>query len=169
MKEKLSVSELDEAIVIKNKSYALATNQFPGVVHPKGFQYLIEFKKDIFPEFIFQVDSVKLKKTIATINWRNKTIIIFEVLEGLDEFELQLSPFIAMRDFHSLRKADNNLQAQYSFQDNVLRFKFNNHSSTLYASINKGKFISKQEWYYNFEYLRELERGLDFREDLFNP
>ncbi len=163
------VSKLDEAIVIKNKTYELSTNQFPGEVHPKGFQYLAEFKKDIFPEFIFQVGSVKLKKTIASINERNKTILIYEVLEALDEFELQLSLFIAMRDFHSLRKADSNLQAQYSFQDNVLRFKFTNYSTTLFASINKGKFNSKQEWHYNFEYLQEYERGLDFREDLFKP
>ena len=25
------------------------------------------------------------------------------------------------------------------------------------------------EWYRNFEYVRERERGLDFREDLFHP
>jgi len=163
------VSKLDEAIVLKNKFYELSVNQFPGNVSPKGYQYLVEFKKDLFPEFIYKVDSVKIKKTIAAISERNTTVIIYEVLEAIEEFEIQLTPFIAMRDFHSLRKADVNLQAEYSFKNNLLKFNLQNRPTTLFASINKGEFTSCPDWYYNFEYLEELNRGLDYREDLFKP
>jgi len=163
------VSKLDEAIVLKNKFYELSVNQFPGNVSPKGYQYLVEFKKDLFPEFIYKVDSVKIKKTIAAISERNTTVIIYEVLEAIEEFEIQLTPFIAMRDFHSLRKADVNLQAEYSFKNNLLKLNLQNRPTTLFASINKGEFTSCPDWYYNFEYLEELNRGLDYREDLFKP
>ena len=74
-----------------------------------------------------------------------------------------------MRDFHSLRKADTNVRAEYSFQNGMFELKFNGHPKTLYANISKGDFVSQQDWYYNFEYLEELDRGLDFREDLFKP
>ena len=163
------VSKIDETIVIKNKSYELYTNQFPGVVHPQGYQYLIEFNKDLFPVFIYQAGDVKLKKTIAAVNGKNITVIIYDVLEAKEEFELILTPFIAMRDFHSLRKAEPNLQAEYSFQSGMFKLDFQNHPTTLYATISSGKFISCKDWYYNFEYLEELDRGLDFREDLFKP
>ncbi|PIQ09432.1 MAG: glycogen debranching protein [Ignavibacteriales bacterium CG18_big_fil_WC_8_21_14_2_50_31_20] len=169
VEKEVIVSKLDEAIVLKNKFYELSVNQFPGNVSPKGYQYLVEFKKDLFPEFIYKVDSVKIKKTIAAISERNTTVIIYEVLEAIEEFEIQLTPFIAMRDFHSLRKADVNLQAEYSFKNNLLKFNLQNRPTTLFASINKGEFTSCPDWYYNFEYLEELNRGLDYREDLFKP
>jgi glycogen debranching enzyme len=34
---------------------------------------------------------------------------------------------------------------------------------------SKGAFAPDPKWYYNIEYLTELERGLDFREDQFTP
>ena len=163
------VSKLDETVRIKNKDYQLFTNQFPGKVHPEGYRYLTEFRKELFPEFFYLVEGVSIKKTIAAVNGYNCTVVIYKILDALEEFDLRLTPFIAMRDFHSLRKADENIVPEYSFQDSKLIFNFVNHPTTLYASINKGNFISKHEWYYNFEYLRELDRGLDFREDLFKP
>lgn len=163
------VSKLDETLVIKNKSYSLATNQYPNIVHPQGYKYLTEFKKDLFPEFIYQVESVTIKKTVAAIHGKNSTVITYEIIDAPDEFEFRLTPFIAMRDYHSLRKADPNLQPEYSYQNNTLTFKFTNHPTSLYANVNKGVFISKHDWFYNFEYLRELERGLDYHEDLFKP
>ncbi len=163
------VSKLDETLVINNKVYELSTNQYPGKVHPKGYKYLVEFHKDLFPEFIYQAGSVKLKKTIACINGKNCATVIYEALDSENEFQLQLSPFIAMRDFHSLRKADANIRAEYSFQNDSFELKFNSHPKPLYAKISKGDFVSQQDWYYDFEYLEELDRGLDYREDLFKP
>jgi predicted glycogen debranching enzyme len=163
------VSKLDETLIIKNKSYEISTNQFPGKVHPEGYKYLVEFNKNLFPEFIYQVCKVKLKKTIAAINGCNKTVVIYEVLDSENEFQLQLSLFIAMRDFHSLRKTDSAIRSEYTFHDGMFELKFNGHPKTLFINISKGDFVSQQDWYYNFEYLEELDRGLDYREDLFKP
>ena len=84
------VSKLDETLIIKNKTYELSTNQFPGKVHPEGYKYLVEFNKNLFPEFIYQVCKVKLKKTIAAINGCNKTVVIYEVLDSENELLDQL-------------------------------------------------------------------------------
>ena len=35
--------------------------------------------------------------------------------------------------------------------------------------VSKGVFAADPKWYYNIEYLTELDRGLDFREDQFTP
>ncbi|MBK6913076.1 MAG: glycogen debranching enzyme family protein [Ignavibacteriales bacterium] len=163
------VSKLDETLIIKNKSYELSTNQFPGKVHPEGYKYLVEFNKDLFPEFIYQVCQVKIKKTISSIHCKNSTTVIYDILDAEDSFTLHLSPFIAMRDFHSLRKANDNIRSEYSFQNGMFELKFNSHPNSLYANISKGDFVSQQDWHYNFEYLEELDRGLDYREDLFKP
>lgn len=163
------VSKLDETLIIKNKSYELSTNQFPGKIHPEGYKYLVEFNKYLFPEFIYQVCQVKIKKTISTTHCQNSTTVIYEILDANDVFTLHLSPFIAMRDFHSLRKANDSIRSEYSFQNGMFELRFNSHQNSLYANISKGDFVSQQDWHYNFEYLEELDRGLDFREDLFKP
>lgn len=41
--------------------------------------------------------------------------------------------------------------------------------STLYLYCPGAEFYADSQWYYNFQYVREKERGLDFEEDLFHP
>src|ERR1700744_5216491 len=45
------LSKLEETIVINGDSFELATNQSPGVVHPRGFELLESFRIDPFPIF----------------------------------------------------------------------------------------------------------------------
>src|SRR6185369_14622501 len=66
---------------------------------------------------------------------------------------LRLRSFLAYRDYHSLRRADSSPYAGLP----PLEFR------------SKGEFYHDPHWYYNIEYLAELERGLDFREDQFTP
>src|SRR5262252_8511131 len=38
------LSKLEETLVIDGRRYELSVNQYPGVVHPRGFDYLREFR-----------------------------------------------------------------------------------------------------------------------------
>ena len=65
---------------------------------------------------------------------------------------LKVRPFLAYRDYHSLRHATQDFQMEPDLQFHT--------AASFHADVH---------WYYNIEYLDELERGLDFREDLFTP
>ncbi len=160
------VSKLDETLIIGNKSFELSTNQFPGKIHPEGFNYLSEFNIDPYPEFTFEVLGIILKKSIIALNGTNKTAVVYEVIHADEEFQLNATPFIAMRDFHSLRKFDSSIHTEYSFQDKIVELKISDFPHSLFISVTSGDFVAEQDWFYNFEYPEELARGLDFREDL---
>ena len=43
------LSKLEETICIGDNQYELSCNQYPGVVHPQGYQFLQTFKLSPFP------------------------------------------------------------------------------------------------------------------------
>ena len=95
-------------------------NQYPGVVHPKAI-ISKGFERDLFPEFIFEAGGIEIKKTIAAIHGENTTVILYEVIDAPSEFELELLPLYASRDFHSLSHANDYISKQYIFEDGIFR------------------------------------------------
>jgi hypothetical protein len=43
------LSKLEEAVVVNDGRFELSTNRYPGVLHPRGLQYLVNFRLDPFP------------------------------------------------------------------------------------------------------------------------
>ncbi|MCH7773655.1 MAG: glycogen debranching enzyme N-terminal domain-containing protein, partial [Bacteroidetes bacterium] len=52
------LSKLDETVIVNGQDYQLGSNQYPGVVHPNGFEYLKSFRRDLFPEFYYECGEV---------------------------------------------------------------------------------------------------------------
>ena len=138
------VSKLDETI----NGVELGCNCYPGVVHPRGFELLTKFERGAFPVWEYAIGSLRLRKTVVCPRGENTTIIRYETN---DAAELRLRPFLAGRDYHSLMRRHDGPQPDV---------KIIVPGATFEASAN---------WFYNFEYPRERERGLDFVEDLFTP
>ena|SRR5258706_107935 len=51
------LSKLDETIITSKDRFELSANRYPGVVHPQGFKLLKSFRRDLFPEFVYQETS----------------------------------------------------------------------------------------------------------------
>src|ERR1043165_2732010 len=48
------LSKLEETLVIDGRRFELSANQYPGVVHPRGYNYLRRFRLDPFPVFTYE-------------------------------------------------------------------------------------------------------------------
>src|SRR5689334_12058470 len=96
------LSKLEETLVIDSQHYELSTNQYPGVVHPQGFNYQIGFRLDPFSVFIYEVEDLRLTNTVFMDQSENTTVVQYE-LEGIkpSEIRLEVRPLIAFRDYHS--------------------------------------------------------------------
>lgn len=162
------VSKMDETIILNEQRFELGCNQFPGAVHPRGYQLLQSFKKRLFPVFTYEAGGVMLQKTIATVNGENTILILYEILEAPSFFVLELQPFIAARDFHSLAHANDAIQKNSVFEKDIFRVQPYQGTPEIFISVPGASFERSQNWYYNFEYATEHYRGLDFREDLFS-
>src|SRR5664279_1567338 len=57
----LLLSKLDETIVLDGNRFDLGVNDYGDTLHPGGFQYLFSFRKEFFPEWIYEVPGVRIR------------------------------------------------------------------------------------------------------------
>ncbi len=163
------LSKLEETIVLDGQDYELGCNFYPQAIHPQGFTYLQSFSKGLFPHWRYQAAGAELDKTVCAVHAENTTLVLYQVNAAPGPFILKLQPFISGRDYHGLVTANNAIQSQVSFQDGVLGIQPYPGVPKIFLSLPGAEFFAEPLWFYNFEYPREQERGLDFREDLFCP
>src|ERR1044071_6237179 len=100
------LSKLEETLIIDGRRYELSTNQYPGAVHPQGFIYQTGFRLDPFPMFTYEVEGVRLEKSVFMVQGENTTVVQYEVHAIRDgrstsPIVLEIRPLIAFRDYHS--------------------------------------------------------------------
>ncbi len=163
------LARLEETIVLPNGNrHELFTNQFPNTLNPQGFQHLSNFEKGLFPKFTFTVGGVEIEKTIAMVYGEDTVVITYEVKAASKEFYMDLRPFIAYRDFHSIIHTNDSVKWDYKFDKGTLKLNPYELMPQLEIAVPESKFTHFPGWYHDFEYLREMERGQEFREDLFS-
>lgn len=163
-------SKVEENLRIGSETFELSTNQYRLAVHPQGFQYLTHFTADPFPVWIFEAGGARISKTIFMPYGKNQTILIYELLSAPQNVDitLEVKPFIAYRDYHGLAKENSFLNSQVQMEAGRITFHPYEGLPALRIDHNAAGFDDSQKcWYQNFEYIEELNRGLEAYEDLF--
>ena len=163
----LLLSKLEETLVVNNRHFELSTNLYPGVTHPEGYRYLIEFRLDPFPVFTFQAGGVKVEKRIFMVHGENTVVVEYAV--DFAVCRLELRPLVAFRGYHDLTHANPALDGSLGQSTELFSIRPYPDLPRLYVAHNARKVRPEANWYFNFEYPVERERGLEFREDLFCP
>ena len=164
----LLVSKLDETILLDGNRYELGTNDYGDVIFPKGFLYLSSFRKDFFPEWIYEVAGIRIRKTITMVKDENTTLIRYEILKSEKKFTLELRPLVAARGYHQLQHSQTNIFWNVDFHKGLFHNQPFEGAPNIYISVPGSSWQPVLKWYYKFNYLQEKYRGLDFEEDLFN-
>jgi len=144
------LSRVEETVLLAGRTYDLGVSQYPGVLRRSGLDWLEEFTTDPCATWRFGLDRAVFEKQVYLIEGCQAVVISYRADRGAT---LRVRPFLAYRDYHSLSHARADVYGDLP----LLEF---NHS---------GRFEPDAHWYYNIEYFVELERGLDFREDLYTP
>ena len=158
------VSKIEEQIECNGQSLSLSSNVYPGVIHPQGYLWLISFERDPFPKTIFQKENIAISKTVFMRYGSNTTVIEYEN-SGEQKFQLQLNPLLVHRDYHHLFHESPIWKFSATEQGKTIEVIAQHHLPSLWIHFTKGKFQSQPDWYRNFQYEREKERGLDSGED----
>ena len=165
------LSKLEETLLVDGNRFELSANQYPGVVHPNGQQYLREFRLDPFPVFAYEAGGVELIKSLFMIQGENSTVIRYRVnapAGSRRSIRLELRPLIAFRDYHSTTRQNSSLNPHITTEAGAAMFQPYADLPPLCLAHN-GEVLPSGDWYHNFEHQIERERGLDFVEDLYNP
>jgi predicted glycogen debranching enzyme len=167
------LSKLEETLFIDGQTFDLSANRYPGVVHPQGFRYLANFRLDPFPIFTYEVQGIVIEKTVLMVYGENTTVVQYELKSANpsqppENIRLEIRPLIAFRDYHSTTHANRALNSNVLVSPALAAVTPYQGLPTLYLAYNAIELQKTGDWYRNFEYDLERERGLDFVEDLFN-
>ena len=164
------LSKLEETLIVEGRRFDLSCNRYPGVIHPQGHMYLKQFRQDPFPVFVYEVDGLELEKSVFMVHGENTTVVQYE-LRGAPQGDctLELRPLIAFRDYHSTTHENGALNPSLEIEPGRVMCSPYQGCPQLHLAHSGGEVRQAGDWYRNLEYSVEEQRGLDYREDLFNP
>lgn len=162
------LSSLDETILQHDQSFNLALHRFNGVYEPRGHKYITDFEYTPTPTITYRVGGVILKKELLWIHRRTQLMIRYTLVDAHSETRLRLRPFFAFRDKHALSKANMEADGRSYPIPGGVKCRLYPSFPWLYLQTDKSdvEFVAAPDWYYNFEYPKEIERGYDGYEDL---
>ena len=161
------LSKLEETLRLAGGPVELGCNLFPGAVHPQGHRHLIGFELDPCPTFTYDLGGLTLRKRLTMVHNTHRVLITY-VLSGVKgPVHMELRPFFAGRDYHHLIQANAGVEGAAHFSGGVLRYQSYAGQPSVYVAVPQSRFEAGADWYYNFIYPRESDRGLDDQEDLF--
>jgi predicted glycogen debranching enzyme len=165
----LLLSKLDETVVVDGQRFELGTNLYAeSAIQPNGFQYMVSFTKNLFPEWLYEINGVEIKKTIAMAHGENTTLVLYEVINSEEIFTLELLPLVAARGYHSLQHSSTNIFWDVDFKDGIFKNQPYENAPNIFISVPNSEYRHQPSWFYRFNYPVEKYRGLDYEEDLFN-
>jgi len=183
------VNNMLERLVIDGREVQLSSFEFNGAVYPDGYRYQTSFHRHIEEDlqsvsFVFQVDNVTIIRTVWLFEGHNTALIYWLAIDGGGTRPLRFyaHPLIAMRDFHSLRRQSagnvfDTRQLGQSLHIEVSTFAAHqlgvSHHLYLHPTGLRGPadsyFHAMPDWWYDFRYRTEAQRGQDCGEDLYMP
>ena len=151
-----------------------------GVLSPDGRSWLMEFRNDVSPAYVYRCGEAELVKEIVLAESANAVAVRYRLTAGKSA-RLRIWPFLAMRDYHALRRGRQPHQMTYLHYHDGIRVEDRlvapgaMHISVAFgaaggsAKARRAQFHGNPQWWYRFLYRADIARGQEGLEDLYNP
>ena len=165
------LSSLDETVIQHGAPFNLGLHRYQGGVYsPNGHKYIREFDCESVPRTTYRVGGVILTKEKMFISHENRILIRYTLVEAHSPTTLQFRPFLAFRESNELCMANSSLNTACNEVANGMSTCLYNGYPTLYMQFShKPKWVNDPHWYKGIEYVKDLERGVPYTEDLWVP
>lgn len=158
---RVTLSKLDEDLILDGKIFRLGANDFSHGLYPQGYSFLKEFKISPFPTYVYKKNKVVLKKTILLPYEKNAVVAFYDVTNKANSVcSVKIYPLIAYRNHHNvINRKVNPVWLNQKNKEKEFELAFNNPMATIIARAINGKFIKKPVWVEGLFYRKEEERG----------
>ncbi len=167
----LLLSSVDESLQVGGMQFNLGIHCYGDIYEPRGHKYVVDFDSDPVPSITYKVGQIVFRKTLLLVPDKDQVMLKYDLLEAPSSTTLQLRPFLAFRNIHSLTRQ--NPVADTSFREvpDGVSFRMYDNFPDLALQLNSSafKFVPTPCWYNNVTYSDEYRRGFDCTEDLFMP
>lgn len=170
-KNHVLLSSLDETVIQHGAEFNLGLHKYSGDTYsPNGHKYIREFTWEKVPTTVYRIGGVILKKETSFCHQENRILIRYTCLDAHSKTTLRFRPFLAFRSVESLTYENDQIDQHYDIVDNGIRMCLYKGYPNLFMQLSKkNNFVFDPHWYNGIEYPKELERGYDYREDLYVP
>ncbi len=166
----VALSKLEEAVVAWGERSDLSANQYPGAIHPAGFRHLNRYSPYPTPTWLYRVgDSIQIEKCIWMERGRNTTFVRYTVKRAPAPLQLQLTPLVCWKDYHTEMRRWDGFPLQTLMGDHRIELQLDPHGHVLRLMTTHGHIEPAGYWHESIEHQAERERGLDWYEDLYCP
>ncbi|MGM9870789.1 MAG: glycogen debranching enzyme N-terminal domain-containing protein [Muribaculaceae bacterium] len=165
------LSSLDETVIQHGAPFNLGIHRYQGGVYsPNGHKYIREFDCENVPRTTYRVGGVILTKEKIFISQENRILIRYTLVDAHSATTLQFRPFLAFRESNALCMANDAINRNIVPVDNGVATCLYPGYPTLYMQFSrKPVWVDQPNWYNNIEYVKDLERGVPYTEDLWVP
>ena len=165
------LSSLDESVVQNEAEFNLGIRRYQGGTYePKGHKYIRNVEFGDVPKITYRVGNTVLTKERLLVEKEEQVLIKYTLEEAQEPVMLRLKPFLAFRNIHALSKANMFVNTKFMQAENGIAMSLYEGYPNLVMQLSKNAdFVPVPDWYYNIEYIKELNRGYDYLEDLFVP
>ncbi|MBS7632208.1 glycogen debranching enzyme family protein [Candidatus Bathyarchaeota archaeon] len=166
---RVCLAKLDEEVCVGNNVYPLGATEFQNTIFPQGFLSLKEFSLTPFPKNVYEVQKIKIEKTVFMPHEKNAVIVLYKILNANSlDARIRISPLVNGRGFHSVTerwKTQQNPTQRYS--NAKLHISFNQPQSTMIVVTTGGRYEASEKWIERIYYREEAARGESCLDDCY--
>lgn len=165
------LSSLHETVIQNKVECNLGINRYKGGVYePNGHKYIHDIIIDRIPTTTYRIGEIVLTRERILVENEKQMLNRYTLEETKYPAILRFKPFLAFRNIHRLSKANLFANTKYKKINNGISLKLYDGYPDLFMQFSKNPdFVPVPDWYYDIEYVKELNRGYEYLEDLFVP
>ena len=164
------LSRFETTLHTESGEYPLSTNQYPGVLHPEGYRYAIDFSLGESPRFRYEAGGMLLDCRVIMRHEHPSVLLCYNPVRSRARPILKLRPLLAYRDFNATASENGYARMHLTESEGLFSLSpYDGLPAIYFQGSSELAFTPSPDWYRNTEYLREYERGYEFREDVFSP
>jgi len=148
--------------------FNFSTFEFNDKFAPQGFTHLVQVRRDTGLHFDYELEQLRLTKSVYLLRETDMVALVYDFSNVQEPAEFVSRPFVGLRDFHTLQKSEAPLCSRWHGDGLLIRHDVPG-SCELFLSSPSMHFEKDEQWWFNFVYRNEKERGQDFTEDLWTP
>src|SRR6266540_6091774 len=164
------VNGFDAWLDTPSGSFALSTQRYaPDVFYPDGAAHVTGFTNDPWPTWEYEVaDGTRATQEIFVQHGTSAVVVVWTLMRATGPVVLRARPFLSGRDYHSMHHQNGAFHFDADRQGAAVTFRPYDGLPRVTA-LSNGEYRHAPDWYQQFLYAAERERGLDDTEDLASP
>jgi predicted glycogen debranching enzyme len=159
-----------EWVMYDGQRYPLSTHEYEGgTIDPQGYRFLQSFSLEgTLPVWTYVFGDALVERRLWMAYASNTTYIMYTLVRGTLELQLEITPLVTYRSFHALTSGQGWQPGVEPLPMGALIHAYDK-AHPFQVLADAGRFDQRGDWFWNFYAREEAARGMDSRSDLYAP